>query len=249
MPGFVDWSARFLLPSFVAIASTYVALRIVFRAPLAARLADGDDGGDEMKPLTDTQRVLLFAFVAIAVLLMIVVSLGGPLGAATLGLTLLLVGGVALRARAWPRALVAHVSWQIFPLVGGLFVLVAAAQALGAIDVAARWLGGGKGGPAQTAVAWLVGVACNLANNLPVGLAVGLVNGSGKVPDTLADLLLLAVDLGPNLAITGSLATLLWLAALRRGRIEVGFFSFLKVGLVTMPVPLCLTLLSRLALG
>ena len=63
------------------------------------------------------------------------------------------------------------------------------------------------------------------------------------------DLLLLAVDLGPNLAITGSLATLLWLAALRRERIDVGFWSFLKVGLVAMPMPLALTLLGRLVLG
>jgi arsenical pump membrane protein len=75
------------------------------------------------------------------------------------------------------------------------------------------------------------------------------VNGHGHVPEKLADLLLLAVDLGPNLAITGSLATLLWLAAMRRGGIEVGFFSFLKVGVAAMPLPLLLTLLSRLALG
>lgn len=247
MPGFVDWSARFLLPSAVSIAATYVALRIVFRKALAAELEDG--AGGDAPTLNGTQRVLLFAFPVIAALLMVVVSLQGPLGAATLGLTLLLVAGVALRARAWPRALVAHVSWQIFPLVGGLFVLVAAARSLGAIDAATRWLGLAHGGVAQAGAAWLVGLATNLANNLPVGLAAGLVNGSGKLPDVLGDLLLLAVDLGPNLAITGSLATLLWLAALRRERIEVGFWSFLKVGLVAMPVPLVLTLLGRLVLG
>jgi arsenical pump membrane protein len=75
------------------------------------------------------------------------------------------------------------------------------------------------------------------------------VNGHGQVPEKLADLLLLAIDLGPNLAITGSLATLLWLAAMRRAKLEVSFFSFLKVGLAVMPLPLGLTLLSRLLLG
>jgi arsenical pump membrane protein len=44
------------------------------------------------------------------------------------------------------------------------------------------------------------------------------------------------VDLGPNFSVTGSLATILWLTALRRDGIEVSALSFLKLGVVvTLP--------------
>jgi arsenical pump membrane protein len=44
------------------------------------------------------------------------------------------------------------------------------------------------------------------------------------------------VDLGPNFSVTGSLATILWLTALRRDGIEVSAWSFLKLGVVvTLP--------------
>jgi arsenical pump membrane protein len=33
--------------------------------------------------------------------------------------------------------------------------------------------------------------------------------------------MLIGIDLGPNLSVTGSLATILWLVALRRQKIEV----------------------------
>jgi arsenical pump membrane protein len=255
MPGFASWTLRFLLPSAVSIATTYVALRLCFREALAAPLPQAatvldPDGEAAAAPrLTTLQRVLLLAFVGIAAALMVVVSKGGALGTWTLGLTLVLDAGVCLQARAWPGVLVHHLSWQIFPLVGGLFVLVAGAEKLGAVGLAARWLAAPRGTAGEAGVAWLVGLLCNLANNLPVGLFAGLVNGHGQVPEKLADLLLLAIDLGPNLAITGSLATLLWLAAMRRAKLEVSFFSFLKVGLAVMPLPLGLTLLSRLLLG
>jgi arsenical pump membrane protein len=53
---------------------------------------------------------------------------------------------------------------------------------------------------------------------------------------------LVGVDLGPNLSVTGSLATILWLLALRREGENVGFRQFLKVGAVVMPPALLLAL-------
>jgi arsenical pump membrane protein len=38
--------------------------------------------------------------------------------------------------------------------------------------------------------------------------------------------ILIGVELGPNLSVTGSLATILWLAALRREGLSVGFGAF-----------------------
>jgi arsenical pump membrane protein len=53
---------------------------------------------------------------------------------------------------------------------------------------------------------------------------------------------LIAVDLGPNLSVTGSLATILWLIALRREGVHVDFRDFLKVGALAMPIALTLAI-------
>jgi arsenical pump membrane protein len=54
--------------------------------------------------------------------------------------------------------------------------------------------------------------------------------------------LLIGVDLGPNLSVTGSLATILWLVALRREGQEINAWKFLWLGLVVMPPALLLAL-------
>ena len=54
-------------------------------------------------------------------------------------------------------------------------------------------------------------------------------------------------DLRPNLSVTGSLATILWLTALRREGHNVSALSFLKVGMIVMTPALILALASALA--
>ncbi len=60
--------------------------------------------------------------------------------------------------------------------------------------------------------------------------------------------MLIGVDLGPNLSVTGSLATILWLTAIRREGEDVGAWRFLKLGIVVMP-PALLLALAGLALA
>lgn len=50
----------------------------------------------------------------------------------------------------------------------------------------------------------------------------------------------MGVDLGPNLSVTGALATVLWLIALRREGEHVSAWTFLKAGLIVMPPALLL---------
>jgi arsenical pump membrane protein len=58
--------------------------------------------------------------------------------------------------------------------------------------------------------------------------------------------MLIGVDLGPNLSVTGSLATLLWLVALRRDGQEVSGWHFLRQGCFVMPPALLAALLTFL---
>ena len=87
-----------------------------------------------------------------------------------------------------------------------------------------------------------VGVANNLVNNLPLGLIAGSAVQAAHAKGLIIDAVLIGVDLGPNLSITGSLATILWLIALRKEKLDVSFWDFLKVGVVAMPIALLASL-------
>ncbi len=81
-------------------------------------------------------------------------------------------------------------------------------------------------------------------NNLPAGLIAGNILQAGNVPEIVKSAILIAVDLGPNPSITGSLATILWLVALRREGITVSAWSFLKLGTLIMTTALLFAIAS-----
>jgi arsenical pump membrane protein len=91
----------------------------------------------------------------------------------------------------------------------------------------------------------LIAIVCNAINNLPAGLIAHSVSDAARAPQRVVDSLLIGVDLGPNLAVTGSLATVLWLGAIRREGENVNFGRFLRVGILVMPPALVLALCAR----
>jgi arsenical pump membrane protein len=140
----------------------------------------------------------------------------------------------------------------VLPLVAGLFILVEGLNRTGVLPALARILKQGAAASPQltSGIAGIVvAVASNLANNLPVGLIAATTSQAAQVPADVTGAILIGVDLGPNLSVTGSLATILWLIALRREGESVGAWQFLKVGLVVMPPALLLSLLALAALA
>ncbi|MGI9168854.1 MAG: ArsB/NhaD family transporter, partial [Caulobacteraceae bacterium] len=101
---------------------------------------------------------------------------------------------------------------------------------------------------AAAAVGALVALAGNLIDTLPVGVVASTLIAEAHASARIVDALLIGVDLGPNLSITGSLATILWLSAIRREGEGIGFWRFFKVGAVVMPPALVLALAGRLLL-
>ena len=69
------------------------------------------------------------------------------------------------------------------------------------------------------------------------------------MPDHVRSAVLIGVDLGPNLSVTGSLATILWLTALRRDGESVSAWTFLKLGALVMPPALLLAIVGSFAFG
>jgi arsenical pump membrane protein len=92
--------------------------------------------------------------------------------------------------------------------------------------------------------AFAVGLFSNGMNNLPVGLISGAAMHSLGLPGHLANSVLIGVDLGPNLSVTGSLATILWLMALRRENVAISAWQFLKIGAIAMPLAMLGSILS-----
>jgi arsenical pump membrane protein len=136
------------------------------------------------------------------------------------------------------------------PLVAGLFVLVKALDHTGLIAAIHRALDDAVAASPSGAT-WGTGfalaLASNVMNNLPVGLIAGSVLAVDHLPTHVAGAALIGVDLGPNLSITGSLATILWLAALRREGQDVGAWRFLRLGTVVMVPALLLSIAVLLA--
>jgi len=105
------------------------------------------------------------------------------------------------------------------------------------VRLAAMLRDGAAHTPRLAAVASAIGAALldNMVNNLPVGLVAGSVVRHAALSHSAAGALLIGVDLGPNLSVTGSLATILWLTALRREGQDVNAWTFFKVGAIVMP--------------
>jgi arsenical pump membrane protein len=151
-----------------------------------------------------------------------------------------------------PLPILKNVSWSVLPLVAGLFVLVAGVNQTGVLAALARNLYDAAVASPQ-ATSWVAGivvaVASNLVNNLPAGLIAAVASHDVRVPAQVTGAILIGVDLGPNLSATGSLASILWLIALRREGENVTALGFLRYGLIVMPPALVLSLLTLSAIS
>jgi arsenical pump membrane protein len=246
MPALPLWLAQFAVPSILAIGATFVALRLT----QAKDLRGAVDATPEPEPLSRGGRLVAAGIVATAVVLLVASTLGWQLGLPTFIMGVLVAIGVLTLSRQSPLPALRHISWGVLPLVAGLFILV---EGLDRTGVLALITGALKSASQQSelATAAVSGVAVafgtNLVNNLPLGLVAASTSHAAQVPIPVTNALLIGVDLGPNLSVTGSLATILWLIALRREGIAVSSWKFLKLGLIVMPPALVLALGAVLA--
>jgi arsenical pump membrane protein len=204
-----------------AVVSTVVTaalLALLFRREL---LATGSPEADD---------AIAFRFglgaVAIALATALVLVTSAP------ALPVLATGAVAtVAARVSRERIAAIVDVRV---LGGLFVL---AVLLGGVG---RWWNG----PASLVdsvgrwpTAAVAAVASVLVNNLPA--AVLLTPHAPAHPRAL----LLGLNLGPNLAITGSLSAFLWLRIARTLGASPSIARYSRIGIVLVPVTMCASLL------
>ena len=237
MPPLLAWLRAFALPSIAAVATTWAVLALVFRAELAAPV----ESASQVPALSGKGRLAAVGIAGVVLAMLAASALGFPLGAPTLIASAIAIGAVQAARREAPWPLLQHVSWSVLPLVAGLFVLVAGLGRTGLIVALTESLRTAARA-APHATAWgagaIVAFASNLMNNLPAGLIAGTAVNSGPMPADVRSAIAIGIDLGPNLSVTGSLATILWLTALRREGEHVSAWQFLRVGMLVMPLAL-----------
>ena len=248
MPPLLQWLPRYALPSLASILATYAVLRWTQRDALRQDLSS-----DIQVPSLLTGGKAAAAGIGItAAVLLASSAFGIELGLPTLLAGLATAALVLLRSDVRAATVLRNIAWGVLPLVAGLFVLVEALERTGVTRRLADLLQALVQRSATDA-AWVVGIAlaigCNLVNNLPAGLVAARVAELADVPDRVRAAVLIGVDLGPNLSVTGSLATILWLTALRREGLSVGAWAFLKLGALVTPPALLLALAAALAFG
>jgi arsenical pump membrane protein len=241
MPPLGRWLLSFGVPSLLSIAATYAVLRFLFRKDLRAEL----EGEAEEKSLNGAGKLVLAGLVFMILVLLVASTLKRDLGLPTCLAALAITAIVSIKSRSNPLKLAREISWGTLALVAGLFVMVDAVESRGALKLTSGWLAWAEHLPSAAGAmvtGFAVAVTNNLVNNLPLGLIAGGTLHATHVKGLLANAVLIGVDLGPNLSITGSLATILWLLALRKEKLDVSFWDFLKVGAVAMPVALVLSI-------
>ncbi|MBV8072667.1 MAG: arsenic transporter [Acidobacteriaceae bacterium] len=245
MPPLRTWLVTFGLASIASILVTFLVLRSV-----AARYLNGKvkTSLDDV-PLRPEGKLALSGIAFLAIVLIVASALGKDLGAPACAVGVLVAIVTSFRDRGTSRGIATGVAWSVLPLVAGLFIIVEALDGAGALRQAVESLNRLKHWqPAAAALGSGFGIAIisNLLNNLPSGLITAAAVRSAHATGSLRDAVLVGVDLGPNLSVTGSLATILWLIAIRREGLDVTFWDFLKWGTLVMPPALLLALLALL---
>lgn len=202
-----DFLRHLALPSLAASTVGWFAYRRVFRIRPRVTARVGRRAPD--------RRALVVGLSAIALFLVLLLGgepFGVPAWAAALATELVLIG--VTRSVPWRQVPV-----DTAVLAAALVVLAAGVASALPHAFTSLGAGGARGFAAGV-------VSANLLNNLPA-LLLGLphLSARGRVWP-----LLLGVNLGPLLLLTGSLAGLLWQASVRRAGGEVGAGSYTRVG-------------------
>jgi arsenical pump membrane protein len=241
LPPLALWLQQFALPSLAAIAVTYAGLKWLYRDALAGSVSTVR----EPLALGPTGRIAALGILGVAAALLTASALALPLGLPTFVATALVAVAIGLKKREAPWPALQQVSWSVLLLVAGLFVLVEGLMRTGVVAALADVLQA-TSHQSTVATVWAAGavtaVASNLVNNLPAGLIAGTAMSGAGVPHEIQSAIAIGIDLGPNLSVTGSLATILWLIAIRHEGENVTAWQFLRVGAVLMPLALCAAL-------
>jgi arsenical pump membrane protein len=243
IPPLFSWLRQYTIPSLVAIVMTYIMLLLTQRKSLQSNI----EGNVAVPALSVGGKLAGWGIIISAFVLAICSAFDIALGLPTMITGITVFNLVVIRCRLQPLKIISKISWAVLPMVAGLFVIVESLIKTGLVESAKICLEKSAANSVSFTT-WNSGIGIalisNITNNLPSGLMAANAVQASHIPSIVQRSLLIGVDLGPNLSVTGSLATILWLVALRREGQNINFWQFLKLGVIVMFPPLLLAILS-----
>jgi arsenical pump membrane protein len=234
------YAVRMAPISIVGWVIAYVVLRLIFRKDLDRATPDTREVDDTPAWQPDQVRMLVLLGAVLSAY-PIVSYLDGPIWAvAATGAVVAIV--LCTRTLHEPVSMLVRlsISWETLVFLFGVFLMAVGLQHAGIVDWLADVYSNSSVG--EVGVASAAGSA--LINNHPMAL-INLLSLEGAT-DVGTDHILAALiggDLGPRLLPMGSLAGLLWIAALRRDGIEISTGRFFVTGLAVTAPALAVSLL------
>jgi arsenical pump membrane protein len=224
------FASELFLPALAATVATSVGLCLLFRRELGGQRRAG--AADELVRGDRSWTGAAAAGVAAGLTL----ALAHP-ALPVLGVGVLAVGVEIARRRLDVRRAIRAVGPR---MLGLLFV-----ASVGLGSLARAWGGPARllAGAGRFETAGIGSAAAVGLNNLPAAV---LLSGRG-LPHPRA--LLIGLNIGPNLAVTGSLSAYLWLRAARQAGAEPSVSAYSRRGLVLAPVGILAALVTAAVLG
>lgn len=241
---FWEFARYMLLPNLAALAINVGFFFFIFRGALPARF-DRKSLGTAAACIQHPGFFLTCTLTLVVLMAALFVSglRNWPL------YPVVLIGAAWLLALGWrtrqaePLPVLRDVSWTLIVFVLGMFLVMRGVQntliapLLGSRLAAIRF---DNGLTTILATAGLTALGSNIINNVPMTLVMLTTFRSlgGHLPYGLTLGTVLGVNLGPNLTTFGSLATMLWLAIVRKRGQEISAWDYLRIGIVVTPAML-----------
>jgi arsenical pump membrane protein len=228
------------LPNLAAMAVNLVVFFVIFRKLIPARFVE-PDAGNTSRPDPVRLTVAGVGLATVVVGLIVFGGLGLPLWIPAVVGAAILTPIALVRQDVRAERLLDGVAWSLPMFVIGMYTVITAAGRAGLADVWHALLPTSSNATSLSgllAIAFSAAAGANLFNNIPMSLVVIASLSSASATNALASAFasLIGTNIGPNVTVFGSLATILVLHAARRNRIDVSSVQYLKIGLLTVPL-------------
>jgi arsenical pump membrane protein len=245
--GFWEYAKTMFLPNLLSIIASIAVLWIYFRKDIPKHIDITQLATPESAIKNRTMFHLSWWFLG---LLMVGYFIGDtyhlPISVFALGGALVFLGIATYFKATKPIMTIKAAPWQVVWFSIGLYVVVYGLKNGGLTTYLASVITQLHGMGTVYAVigtGFLSAILSSVMNNMPTIMIMDIAIGEAG-NHALAYANIIGCNLGPKMTPIGSLATLLWLHVLAQKGVKIGWWEYMKVGLVITPPVLLVALLG-----
>ncbi|HAQ62356.1 TPA: hypothetical protein DCR49_10235 [Candidatus Delongbacteria bacterium] len=249
--GFLEYTQVMWLPSLVAAVANLILLYIFFKKDLTAKFEQKLESAYEVVSWNDAAVSSALTLIMLGILAFSQ-HLGLAIWEVTAAFMVIFVLKDLISGLGSFQKTIKKMPWQILPFIMAFFILVANLKDIGAVDSLAAYtsdLSSNLGSSIffNGTIGFLL---VNMINNQPATILYSniLISDQFIAPDAsfygAAYAVITASNLGANLTLIGALAGLMWKRILKKKKLNISYWYFLKVGLIITPAVFFLTLLT-----